>query len=129
MPTPRQQVLTMMGGTVLDFREAVVGTSKIDLHLATVMGEVKIIVPPSVRVQWAGITLMGRVVMEESVELAAAPATLVLRISGFVAMGGVKIIERLPRETRKQARRRHGEARKAHHGHRKKPIQQPGALP
>ena len=109
-------MLTMMGGTVLDFREAVMGASKVDLHLATAMGGVKIIVPPGVRVQWAGITLMGGVKVEESVELSVQPDTSVLWISGFVAMGGLKIIERLPHETNKQARRRR-KARKAHRGH------------
>ncbi len=111
MPARTTTVLTMMGATVLDFREASIETSKIVLPLIVAMGGVEIIVPPGVHVQWSGIALMGGV--EESVGL-LAPDSPVLSISGFCVMGGVEIIECLPGETPKQARRRRKKARKAH---------------
>ncbi|WP_074457024.1 DUF1707 SHOCT-like domain-containing protein [Candidatus Synechococcus spongiarum] len=127
-PARTTTVLTMMGKTVLDFREAVIGTSRIALHLITAMGGVEIIVPAGVRARWAGIAVMGKVKVEESVGV-SAPDTPLLWISGFVVMGNVKIIERLLHETRKQARRRYKETRKMHRGHRNPfpPPAQPGA--
>ena len=116
MPARTTTVLTMMGATVLDFREASIETGKIVLQLIAAMGGVKIIVPPGVRVQWSGTALMGSV--EESVGMPPAPDSPALSISGFCVMGGVEIIECLPGETPKQARRRRKKARKAHRGDR-----------
>ena len=114
-PARTTTALTVMGATVLDFREASIETGKIVLQLIAAMGGVKIIVPPGVRVQWSGIALMGGV--KESMGL-PAPDSPVLSISGFCVMGGVEIIECLPGETPKQARRRRKKARKAHRGDR-----------
>ena len=113
-PACRTTALTLMGGTVLDFRNAVMESSEMVVWLAVALGGVEIIVPPGVRAQWSGIALMGGV--EQMSGSPAGPDTPVLHIRGLVFMGGVEIIERLPRETHKQARRRHRKERKARHG-------------
>lgn len=111
-PARRLHSLTVMGGTDLDFREAVLATREISVRLVTVMGAVDVVVPPGVRVEWNGIALMGGVSTPE--HMAPPPADApVIRISGLVIMGGVDVVERLPGESAREARKRRKAARKA----------------
>ena len=104
-PARRLTTLTLMGGTELDFREAVFATREVSVHVVAVMGGVDVIVPPGVNVEWAGIALMGGVTTPERTKPNAADAPVV-RISGLVCMGGVDVVERLPGESAKEARKR-----------------------
>ena len=101
----RLATLNVMGGSELDFREAVFTTRDVSLRVVAVMGGVQIIVPPGVGVEWAGVALMGGVSMPER-SGQPAPDGPVVRISGLVFMGGVEVVERLPGESAREARKR-----------------------
>ena len=111
-PPRRLTALSVMGGTELDFREAEFATREVSVRVVAVMGGVDVIVPPGVRVEWAGIALMGGVSTPERMNPPAADAPVV-RISGLVCMGGVDVVERLPGESAKEARKRLKRARRA----------------
>lgn len=111
-PPRRLTALSVMGGTELDFREAEFATREVSVRVVAVMGGVDVIVPPGVRVEWTGIALMGGVATPERMN-PPAPDAPVVRISGLVCMGGVDVVERLPGESAKEARKRLKRARKA----------------
>ena len=111
-PPRRMTALTVMGGAELDFREAEFATREVSVRVVTVMGGVDVIVPPGVRVEWAGIAVMGGVTTPERVD-PPGPEAPVVRISGLVCMGAVEVVERLPGESARQARKRLKRARKA----------------
>lgn len=101
----RLATLNVMGGSELDFREAVFTTRDVSLRVVAVMGGVEVIVPPGVGVEWAGVALMGGVSMPERTGQ-PAPDGPVVRISGLVFMGGVEVVERLRGESAREARKR-----------------------
>ena len=101
-----------MGGAELDFREAVFATREVRVHVVAVMGGIEVVVPPGVRVEWAGVALMGGVSTPERME-PDTPDGPVVRISGLVLMGGVEVAERLRGETKRQAKKRLKRLKKA----------------
>ncbi|MBB4916518.1 DUF1707 SHOCT-like domain-containing protein [Streptosporangium saharense] len=83
--------VAVMGGVVLDLREAEVRTNVVDIVATVVMGEVKIIVPDGVDVELDGIAIMG----EKKVKVGEAPPSPnapLIRIKAYVLMGEVKVI-------------------------------------
>ena len=112
VPPRKLTAVTVMGGTDLDFRQARFATQEVSVQLFALMGGVDIVVPPGVRVEWGGIALMGGVAMPEPDTPPAADAP-VIRISGLVCMGGVDVVERLPGESAREARKRVRRDRKA----------------
>ena len=102
-----------MGGAELDFREAVFTTREVSVRIVAIMGGVVVIVPPGVGVEWAGIALMGGVATPQRTRPPATDGPVV-RISGIVCMGGVDVVERLPGESAREARKRRKIEKKAH---------------
>ncbi len=104
-PARRIKVFSMMGGAGLDFRDATFACSEITVTILAVMGGAEIIVPPGVHVECSGIAIMGGF---GSVQRSrpTSPDAPVIRINGFVLMGGVEIKERLSGETEREARKR-----------------------
>lgn len=104
-PARRNFGLAVMGGTELDFREAVLAPGVTEVHVLAVWGGVEIIVPPGMRVESHGMGILGG--FEHFEERPAddfdAPT---LRITGFALMGGVEITQRYPGESAREARRR-----------------------
>ena len=85
--------LALMGGVELDLREAVLAPGVTELNVIAIMGGVEIIVPPGLRVESNGIGIMGG--FEHAGQLLPdTPSGPVLRISGVAIMGGVEIKER-----------------------------------
>ncbi len=103
----RLSAFTLMGGAVLDFRDAIMPTGVTELEIYAMMGGVEILVPPGLRVVSDGFGIMGgfehRADPTAAIPDANAP---ILRITGFALMGGVEIAERLPGESAKAARKR-----------------------
>ncbi len=112
-PARRLTALALMGAAELDFREAVFTTREVSARVIAVMGGVLVIVPPGVGVEWAGIALMGGVTTPERTGLSTADGPVV-RISGLVCMGGIDVVERLPGESAREARKRLKTEKKAH---------------
>jgi hypothetical protein len=99
-------VLSLMGGTRLDLREARLPAGVIEVRVAAMMGGVQIIVPPQLAVEASGAAIMGGFQHVERAPAEPDPAAPLLRVTGLALMGGVHIEMRLPGETERQARKR-----------------------
>jgi hypothetical protein len=99
-------VLSLMGGSRIDLREARLPAGVIQLRVLSLMGGVEIIVPPHLAVEANGAAIMGGFAHVERAPATPDPAAPLLRVTGLVMMGGVKIEMRMPGETRRDARRR-----------------------
>jgi hypothetical protein len=97
-PEAAIQIVTVLGGAELDFREAVLPAgNEVVIHATTVLGGMEIVVPPEMRVIDNGIAILGgREVAGESAESMAAGAP-VLRIEGTCVLGGMEV-KRKPRK-------------------------------
>jgi hypothetical protein len=94
---PVINVLTVMGGAELDFREAILPGSEVVLRAVSVMGGVEIIIPPEMRVIDNGIAILGgRDIAGQSAE-SARPDAPVLRIEGACLLGGLEVKRRARR--------------------------------
>lgn len=104
-PARRNFSLSIMGGTDLDFRDALLPPGVTEVHVVAVMGGTEIIVPPGVNVESHGIGIMGafeHVGGSDDYD----PDAPTLRITGLALMGGVDIQVRLPGESAREARKR-----------------------
>ncbi|MGH7540299.1 MAG: DUF1707 domain-containing protein, partial [Gemmatimonadota bacterium] len=104
-PARHVTVLALMGGALLDFREATFAEPVTSVTIFAVMGGVEIVVPPGVRVESHGIAIMGGFAGTEPARPPAPDAPLI-RLHGLALMGGVDVKERLPGESEREARRR-----------------------
>lgn len=112
-PARRNYALAVMGGTELDFREAVLGPGVTDVQVFAMWGGVEIIVPPGLRVESHGLALLGGFEHVEDVRDGPDdPDAPLLRITGAALMGGVDITFRHPGESARDARRRRRGERK-----------------
>jgi len=90
VPPRAMQVVAVMGGAELDFREARFGSEAVEIEVFALMGGVEITVPPGVRVEVSGFALMGGF-GECGTGAPAEPGAPVVRVSGFAMMGGVEV--------------------------------------
>jgi len=58
-PARKNYSLAVMGGSELDFREAVMGPGVTELQIFAVCGGVEVVVPPGLNVESHGIAIMG----------------------------------------------------------------------
>jgi hypothetical protein len=105
-PAKKTLVVTMMGGAALDFREVNLPAGETEVTVICVMGGAEIIVPPGMQVDAGGIAIMGGFEHMHHTPTAGNPDAPLLRINGFVMMGGVEVQVRLPGETPKDVRHR-----------------------
>lgn len=112
-PSRQLNVIAVMGGAELDFREARMPPGITELNVFAWMGGVEVVVPPGVRVEMNGIALMGG--FEEHMRTVEPPPpdAPVLRIGGFALMAGVEVSVRHQGETASDARQRHRELRRS----------------
>ena len=94
-PPRHLRVVTFLGGTELDFREAVLPAGGTDVDIHCVLGGVEITVPPGLTVQVEGIGILGA--FEDRSKGAPPGETPVLRVTGQVILGGVEVKTRRPR--------------------------------
>ncbi|WP_080793365.1 DUF1707 SHOCT-like domain-containing protein [Corynebacterium pacaense] len=94
--------ITVMGGNVIDLREATFESGEIRITAFALMGGIEIIVPEGVRVRCDGVGIMGA--FEASVDKTATvqPGSLpadapTVQVSGVALMGGVSVVTR-PRD-------------------------------
>ena len=111
-PAKKTFVLTMMGGAALDFREVDLPAGETEVTVICLMGGAEIIVPPGMQVDAGGIAIMGGFEHMHHTPTASNPNAPLLRINGFVMMGGVEVQVRLPGETPKDVRKRLREERR-----------------
>jgi len=96
---PVMEVLTVLGGAELDFREAVLPGNEVVLRATTVLGGIEITVPPEMRVVDNGVAILGGREIHGGGGPADADAP-VLRLEGICVLGGVEV----RRKERKGAR-------------------------
>lgn len=89
-PEPVMEVVTVLGGVELDFREAVLPGKEITVRATTVLGGVEITVPPEMRVIDNGIAILGGREIAGAEGPAGADAP-VLRIEGICVLGGMEV--------------------------------------
>jgi len=88
---PVTDIVTVLGGVELDFREAVLPSREVSLKLTCVLGGVEIIVPPEMRVIDSGSDILGgREITGDSAE-SVRPDAPVLRITGTCVLGGIEV--------------------------------------
>jgi hypothetical protein len=95
-----------MGGAHLDLREARFPPGPVDIEIFSMMGGTEIIVPPGLAVETHGSAIMGGFQEVNRAPLHPDDNAPLLRVHGFVFMGGVDIRMRLPGETDRDAHRR-----------------------
>ena len=107
IPARKTFALGVLGGTSLDFREALLGPGITDLSVLALLSGVEIIVPPEMTVEVDGMALCGGFSHETDEPLRSNPDLPTLRVRGLVILGSVKVEVRLPGETPRQAKKRH----------------------
>ena len=105
-PARKNYAVAVMGGTQLDFREAVLGPGVTEIQVFTVMGGVDIIVPPGLNVESHGVALLGGFEHKADATMHPDPHAPTLRITGLAIMGGVDVSVRQSGESASDARRR-----------------------
>jgi hypothetical protein len=98
--------LGVLGGTSLDFRDALLGPGITDLNVLVALGGVDIIVPPEMAVDVNGMAVLGGFEHETDTPLRHDPNLPTLRVQGLAVLGGVNVEVRLPGETPRQAKKR-----------------------
>jgi len=106
VPARRTNVITVMGGATLDFREAMLGPGVTEVWTFSMMGGVDIVVPPDMAVEVDGFALMGGFSFDSNEPVMRSPDQPLLRIRGMAVMGGVEVGVRDVGETAREARRR-----------------------
>ena len=110
-PAAKTYCYNLMGGCSLDFREALLPPGETELTIIAVMGGAEIIVPPGLRVDCDAIAIMGGV--DHPAESGPHdPNAPVLKINGFMLMGGVEITVRNPGESARDAKKRRREEKR-----------------
>ena len=93
-PAHRMQVTAVMGGVLLDFRQAQLPAGVTEIFVIAIMGGVEIIVPPGVVVESSGMGIMGGFGQTGRTRFPVDASAPVLKINGLALMGGVEIRER-----------------------------------
>ncbi len=105
-PARKNYSVTVLGGTELDFREAILGPGITEIQVYAMCGGVDIIVPPGLNVESHGIALLGGFEHAAGGAIHADPSAPTLRVTGVALMAGVEISVRHAGETSSDARRR-----------------------
>jgi len=112
IPARQNYAVALMGGVVLDFREALLPPGETEVWVFTVMGGAEIIVPPGLTVESDGVAILGGFEHLEDVAVSPDPDAPVLHIRGLAIVGGVDVTVRYPGETPREAKRRRRFAKK-----------------
>jgi hypothetical protein len=105
IPARKNVMHVVMGTATIDLREALLSPGETEFELNALMGEIKVIVPPGLRVACDGLAIMAEFRAYDSAGSDDPHAPLVL-IHGMAVMSSVTVQTRLPGETGRDARRR-----------------------
>lgn len=101
-PSPHGVAVALMGGVVLDLRDASIGGDELVITAFALMGGVTIIVPEGVEVDLGGLAIMGANEHRPG-KAPVLPGTPIVRIRAFSLMGGTEV--RVRRSSSRDARR------------------------
>ncbi len=99
-------VKAIMSEVRIDLRDATFVDSEIEIEITAVMADALILVPPGVRVECDGFSMMGEFSSRDDMSASDLDAPL-LRVRGSAWMAKVSVETRMPGETRAQARKRY----------------------
>jgi hypothetical protein len=111
-PARTTRVMCVFGGGELDFREARMPPGVTEVNIFALWGGVHIIVPPELAVEVSGSAIMGGFESMERTPAVPDPDGPLLRVTGFVMMGGVGVETRNTGESQRDAQRRRKRERK-----------------
>jgi hypothetical protein len=94
----RTVVRAIMGSATLDLREARIPAGVTELEINATLAEVKIIVPPGIRIECEGDAFMGSFIVKRSGFAVADDDAPTIRITGNAFLGEVAVKTRLPNE-------------------------------
>ncbi len=105
VPARQNIIRAVMGTATIDLREARLPEGETEFDVKALMGEIKVIVPPGLRVSCDGFAIMAEFNECHSSGSGVADAPSV-RIHGSAVMASVTIEERLIGESGREARKR-----------------------
>ena len=85
--------VAVMGGCVLDLRNAEIEGPEVEITAVAVMGGVEIVVPEGVEVELTGIAVMGGK-SERVKDAPPQPGAPLIRVRAFALMGGVEVVSK-----------------------------------
>ncbi len=100
------EVRAVLGGILLDFREARFLPGVTEVQVSAVLGGIELVVPPWLSVEVSGTAILGGFGHVERVAAQADPDRPVLRVHGKAILGGVAVETRLLGESETDAHRR-----------------------
>ena len=106
IPARHTTVTVIVGAGTLDLREARLPGDVMELELYVILGGLEIIVPPSMRVEWAGTSIAGACVEGTPAPEPPPADAPVLRLTGLIILGAVTTHVRYVGETEEAANRR-----------------------
>jgi hypothetical protein len=103
---PAMNVVTVLGGVELDFREATLPAGEITLSAVCILGGMEITVPPEMHVIDNGVAILGGREVSADSDESVRPGAPVLRLSGFCLLGGVEVKRKARKGQRDRGDRR-----------------------
>ena len=97
-PPRTLRAVTVFGSMVLDLREARLQPGVTEIDASIVFGELKVIVPPGVRVESDGNAVFGSFDHSAPTGESLPPDAPTVRISGMAVFGSTHVVMRLPGE-------------------------------
>lgn len=88
---PIMDILTVLGGAELDFREAILPRREVTIRAVCVLGGLEITVPPEMRVVDSGVAILGGIETAGDSAESLQPDAPVLRITGTCVLGGINV--------------------------------------
>jgi DUF1707 SHOCT-like domain/Cell wall-active antibiotics response LiaF, C-terminal len=99
----RLTVISVLGGTDLDLRQAQIADDEVTITIVDVLGGVDLYVPEGIEVDVGGVSLLGGL-DEHGSDVAPRPGTPLVRVKVFSLLGGVDVWHVRPRSTARTLR-------------------------
>lgn len=90
-------VRAIMGGVVLDFRDAELPPGGIEIDVDVIMGEAKILLPPGIGADVDCSAILGSV---EDKARPPLPGSPIIRVRGNAVMGSIVVVTKIPKPAR-----------------------------
>jgi class 3 adenylate cyclase len=100
----KTNAVAVMGGCVLDLRNAEVQSSEIVINAVAFMGGIEIVVPEGIEVELGGIAIMGGKDARRLKDVPRLPGSPTIRVRAFAFWGGVSVRSKPPHAHRSDAR-------------------------
>jgi class 3 adenylate cyclase len=99
----KTNAVAVMGGCMLDLRNAEVQGSEIVITAVAVMGGIEIVVPEGIEVELGGIAIMGGKDARRLKDVPRLPGSPIIRVRAFAFWGGVNVRSKPPHAHRGDA--------------------------